>query len=100
MGYVTGSGDEVFKAIRQMGLSFLLSETDLTSGGLFSQTIVAGIRAFQVRQNLTLEMRACYSKRENEFVTELDFRLTRVVEFEMVFERDFIFSCGSIIFTL
>jgi LmbE family N-acetylglucosaminyl deacetylase len=54
VGYITGSGDEVPEAIRQMGLSVdLLNETDLTSGDLSKyQTIVVGIRAFQVRQDL------------------------------------------------
>lgn len=54
IGYIMGSGDEVPEAIRQMGLSVeLLNETDLTSGDLSRfDTIVAGIRAFQVRQDL------------------------------------------------
>lgn len=54
IGYIMGSGDEVPEAIRQMGLDVeLLDETDLTSGDLSKfQTIVVGIRAFQVRQDL------------------------------------------------
>ncbi|MCY7346397.1 MAG: PIG-L family deacetylase [Pyrinomonadaceae bacterium] len=54
VGYVMGSGDEIPEAIRQMGLSVeLLNELDLTSGDLSRfQTIVVGIRAFQVRQDL------------------------------------------------
>jgi len=53
IGYITGSGDEVPEAIRQMGLSVqLLNETDLTSGDLSGfTTIVVGIRAAQVRQD-------------------------------------------------
>ncbi|MGC2234728.1 MAG: PIG-L family deacetylase [Pyrinomonadaceae bacterium] len=54
VGYVMGSGDAVPEAIRQMGLSVeLLDETALTSGDLSRfDVIVAGIRAFQVRQDL------------------------------------------------
>ena len=54
IGYIEGSGDEVPEAIRQMGLPVeMLNETDLTSGDLSRfQTIVVGIRAFQVRQDL------------------------------------------------
>ncbi len=54
IGYIMGSGDDIPEAIRQMGLSVeLLNEIELTSGDLsrFS-TIVVGIRAFQVRQDL------------------------------------------------
>ncbi len=54
IGYITGSGDAVPEAIRQMGLSVeLLNEMDLTSGDLSKfNTIVVGIRAFQVRPDL------------------------------------------------
>jgi LmbE family N-acetylglucosaminyl deacetylase len=54
VGYITGSGDAVPEAIRQMGLNVeMLSENDLTSGDLSRfDVIVAGIRAFQVRQDL------------------------------------------------
>ncbi|MET0751731.1 MAG: PIG-L family deacetylase, partial [Pyrinomonadaceae bacterium] len=54
VGYIMGSGDAVPEAIRQMNLSVeLLDETALTSGDLSRfDVIVAGIRAFQVRQDL------------------------------------------------
>jgi LmbE family N-acetylglucosaminyl deacetylase len=54
VGYIMGSGDVVPEAIRQMGLSVeMLDEADLTSGDLSRfDVIVAGIRAFQVRQDL------------------------------------------------
>jgi LmbE family N-acetylglucosaminyl deacetylase len=54
VGYITGSGDDVPEAIRQMGLTVdLLNENDLTGGDLSKyDTIVVGIRAFQVRQDL------------------------------------------------
>lgn len=54
IGYIMGSGDEVPEAIRQMNLMVdLLNETDLTSGDLSKyDTIVVGIRAFQVRRDL------------------------------------------------
>ncbi|MGI8640495.1 MAG: PIG-L family deacetylase [Pyrinomonadaceae bacterium] len=54
IGYIMGSGDEVPEAIRQMNLNVeLLSETELTNGDLSKfDTIVVGIRAFQVRQDL------------------------------------------------
>ena len=54
VGYISGSGDEVSEAIRQMGLAVeSLNETDLTNGDLSRfDVIVVGIRAFQVRQDL------------------------------------------------
>lgn len=54
IGYITGSGDTVPEAIRQMGLPVeLLNENDLTNGDLSKfDTIVVGIRAFQVRPDL------------------------------------------------
>lgn len=54
IGYIEGSGDDVPDAIRQMGLNVeLLGEADLTSGDLSKyNTIVVGIRAFQVRADL------------------------------------------------
>jgi LmbE family N-acetylglucosaminyl deacetylase len=54
VGYIMGSGDDVPEAIRRMNLSVdLLNEKDLTSGDLSKyDVIVAGIRAFQVRQDL------------------------------------------------
>ncbi|MFI5183973.1 MAG: NEW3 domain-containing protein, partial [Vicinamibacteria bacterium] len=54
IGYVMGTGDEVAKAIGELGAPVtLLGETDLASGDLsrFS-TIVTGIRAYQVRRDL------------------------------------------------
>ncbi len=55
VGYIMGSGDAVPEAIRQMGLTVdLLNENDLTSGDLSRfDTIVVGIRAYQIRQDLT-----------------------------------------------
>jgi len=54
VGYIMGSGDDVPEAIRQMGLTVdLLNENDLTGGDLSKyNTIVVGIRAFQVRPDL------------------------------------------------
>ena len=54
VGYISGSGDDVAEAIRQMGLTVdLLNENDLTGGDLSKyDTIVVGIRAFQVRRDL------------------------------------------------
>jgi LmbE family N-acetylglucosaminyl deacetylase len=54
VGYITGSGDAVPEAIRQMGLSLeLLGENDLNGGDLSRfDVIVVGIRAFQVRRDL------------------------------------------------
>jgi LmbE family N-acetylglucosaminyl deacetylase len=51
IGYIAGSGERVFDAIRQMGLSVeFLSANDLTSGDLAKfDVIVVGIRASQVR---------------------------------------------------
>jgi hypothetical protein len=51
VGYITGSGDEVSEAIRQMGLNVEpLGEADLASGDLAPfDAIVVGIRAAQVR---------------------------------------------------
>ena len=55
VGYITGSGDAVPEAIRQLGLSVeLLDENALTSGDLTKyDVIVAGIRASQVRLDFT-----------------------------------------------
>ncbi len=54
VGYIMGSGDDVPEAIRQMGLTVdLLNENDLTGGDLSRfDTIVVGIRAYQVRRDL------------------------------------------------
>ncbi len=54
VGYIMGSGDTVPDAIRQMGLNVeLLSENDLSGGDLSRfDVIVAGIRAYNVRQDL------------------------------------------------
>lgn len=51
IGYIAGSGDRVFEAIRQMNFDAqLLRESDLTSGDLSRfDAIVVGIRASQVR---------------------------------------------------
>lgn len=54
IGYVTGSGDRVPEAIKQMGFSVeTISESELASGDLSKyDTIVVGIRAFQVRPDV------------------------------------------------
>ncbi len=54
VGYIMGSGDAVPEAIRQMGLEVdLINENDLTGGDLSRfDTIVVGIRAYQVRRDL------------------------------------------------
>lgn len=51
IGYIAGSGDRVFDAIRQMNFDVrMLSENDLTNDDLSKfDTIVVGIRASQVR---------------------------------------------------
>lgn len=51
IGYIAGSGDRVFDAIRQMNFDVqMLSENDLTNADLSKfDTIVVGIRASQVR---------------------------------------------------
>lgn len=62
VGYVTGSGDEAPEAIRQMGLTVdLLNEAVLASGDLSKyDTIVVGIRAYQVRQDLIANNRRIF----------------------------------------
>ncbi len=54
IGYIVGSGDRVLDAIRQMGFSVeTISESELASGNLSKyDTIVVGIRAFQVRPDV------------------------------------------------
>ena len=54
IGYVEGSGDQVFEAIEQMGFSAeMISERELASGNLSRfDTIVVGIRAYQVRPDV------------------------------------------------
>ena len=54
VGYIMGSGDDVPEAIRQMNLPVdLLSENDLANGDLSKyDTIVVGIRAYNIRQDL------------------------------------------------
>ena len=54
IGYIMGSGDTVLDAIRQMGLNVeLLNTNDLTNGDLSKyDTIVVGIRAYNVREDL------------------------------------------------
>jgi LmbE family N-acetylglucosaminyl deacetylase len=51
VGYITGSGDRVADAIRQMGFDLtMISESELAGGDLSKyDTIVVGIRAYQVR---------------------------------------------------
>ncbi len=54
VGYITGSGDRVPEAIRQMGFGLeVISESELASGNLAKyDTIVVGIRAYQVRPDV------------------------------------------------
>ncbi len=53
VGYISGSGDAVAEAIRQMGLTVeMLDEKDLNGDLSKYDVIVAGIRAFQVRGDL------------------------------------------------
>ncbi len=54
IGYIAGSGDRVPEAIRQMGMGVeILSESDIASGDLSKfDTIVVGIRAYQVRPDV------------------------------------------------
>ncbi|MBK9215503.1 MAG: PIG-L family deacetylase [Chloracidobacterium sp.] len=54
VGYVTGSGDRVLEAIRQMGFSVeMISESELANGDLSKfDTVVIGIRAYQVRPDV------------------------------------------------
>ena len=51
VGYITGTGDKVPEAIRQLGLNVvMLEESDLSTGDLSKfDTIVVGVRASQVR---------------------------------------------------
>jgi len=55
VGYVMGAGDEVPEALRQMGCEVsLLTRDDLASGDLSRfDAIVAGVRAYNVRPDLT-----------------------------------------------
>ena len=54
VGYVMGSGDRVADAIKQMGFDVsIISEMELASGDLSKyDTIVVGIRAYQVRPDV------------------------------------------------
>jgi LmbE family N-acetylglucosaminyl deacetylase len=54
IGYVMGTGDEVAKAIGELGVPLtLLGEADLAAGDLSRfTTIVTGVRAYQVRRDL------------------------------------------------
>jgi LmbE family N-acetylglucosaminyl deacetylase len=54
VGYVMGSGDRVFDAIKQMGFDVtMISDAELASGDLSKyDTIVVGIRAYQVRPDV------------------------------------------------
>jgi len=54
IGYIQGSGDRVPEAIRQMGFSIeTISESELANGDLSTyDTIVVGIRAYQVRPDV------------------------------------------------
>ncbi len=54
VGYIAGSGDRIPEAIREFGIPVeTISTSDLTSGDLSKfDTIVVGIRAYQVRPDL------------------------------------------------
>ncbi len=54
VGYITGAGDEVPAAIRQIGCEVtLLSDSDLAGGDLSAyDAIVVGVRAYNVRDSL------------------------------------------------
>lgn len=54
VGYIIGSGDRVPEAIRQMGFDLeVISESELAYGNLSKyDTIVVGIRAYQVRSDV------------------------------------------------
>ncbi len=54
VGYVTGAGDQLPEALRQLGCEVtLLSERDLTGGNLGEfDAIVTGVRAYNVRADL------------------------------------------------
>ncbi len=56
VGYIMGAGDEVPKALRQMGYAVsLISDADLLSGNLSGfDAIVAGVRAYNTREQLRL----------------------------------------------
>lgn len=59
IGYITGSGDRVQDAIKQMGFDVeTISESELARGNLAKyDTIVVGIRAFQVRPDVVANNR-------------------------------------------
>jgi LmbE family N-acetylglucosaminyl deacetylase len=56
VGYIMGAGDEVPKALRQMGYEVsLLSDADLLSGDLSRfDAVIAGVRAYNTREQLRL----------------------------------------------
>jgi len=66
VGYIEGSGDRVPDAIRQMGFDVeTISESDLANGDLSKyDTIVVGIRAYQVRPDVV-----AHNKRLLEFAS-------------------------------
>lgn len=59
IGYIPGSGDRIPEALRQMGFDVTtITETELASGDLGRyDTIVVGIRAYQVRPDLVANNR-------------------------------------------
>lgn len=59
VGYIPGSGDRIPEALRQMGFDVAtISESELASGDLSRyDTIVVGIRAYQVRPDLVANNR-------------------------------------------
>lgn len=65
IGYIMGAGDNVPQALEQLGVQIrLLDETELSTGDLSAyDVIVAGIRAYEVRRDLT-----AYNHRLLEYV--------------------------------
>jgi LmbE family N-acetylglucosaminyl deacetylase len=66
VGYIMGSGDRVAEAIRQLGVDVgMIDERELASGDLSRyDTIVVGVRAYQVRPDL-----AAHNQRLHEFMS-------------------------------
>ena len=66
VGYITGAGDEVPEALRQMGCEvMLLSPEDLARGDLSKyDAIVTGVRAFNTRPDLRLNYQRLFKYAE------------------------------------
>ena len=67
IGYITGAGDEVPAALRQMGCDVtLLTPADLASGNLSRfDAIVTGVRAFNVRPDLRANYQRLFDYADN-----------------------------------